>query len=140
VWDVCCGANERGWGDKGTMKFTATINNLIDSGVWDDYRKKHGINQYVLVDGLMSKDDEVEIEIPDDVATDVFNSFIKAVEKLAEIDDYPRDVMNVTGMVSWGNGEPCPFCKSIDVPDGEHMNHIMENHQDELAKKLFLEE
>ena len=44
----------------------------------------------------------------------------------------------ISGFVSWGNGEPCPFCG--EMVEGEQIQHLMKEHEDELAKTLFPEE
>lgn len=46
--------------------------------------------------------------------------------------------MKITGMVAWGNGEPCPFCGEM-VPDEQHMEHLFQEHKKEMNEKLFAE-
>ncbi len=47
--------------------------------------------------------------------------------------------MKPTGMVAWGNGEPCPFCQRTDISDDDHMDHLMTEHKAELKNALFNE-
>lgn len=43
----------------------------------------------------------------------------------------------ISGMVAWGNGEPCPFCGRGDIPDEEHADHLKDEHGPKLLSELF---
>ena len=43
--------------------------------------------------------------------------------------------MNITGMLSVGNGEKCPFCD--DIIDDDSFIHLIENHKLEINEVLF---
>ena len=45
--------------------------------------------------------------------------------------------MSITGLLSIGNGEKCPFCELIIEKDTDTLKHMIEFHQDELSKELF---
>jgi len=45
--------------------------------------------------------------------------------------------MSITGMLSIGNGEKCPFCELIIEQDT--VKHMMEFHQDNLSKELKID-
>jgi histidinol phosphatase-like enzyme len=45
--------------------------------------------------------------------------------------------MSITGMLSIGNGEKCPFCELIIEQDT--VKHMMEFHQDNLSKALKID-
>jgi len=44
-------------------------------------------------------------------------------------------------MIAIGNGEACPFCKGkdkfIDKPDNDFLEHLWNNHADEMDEFLF---
>lgn len=46
--------------------------------------------------------------------------------------------IEISGMLSWGNGEPCPICgkkfKRASLP------HLFDEHKEEVFKELFPEE
>jgi DNA repair exonuclease SbcCD ATPase subunit len=45
--------------------------------------------------------------------------------------------MEITGMLAWGNGEPCPICgKPFEKAD---FKHLLTEHRDELNRRLFPE-
>ena len=45
--------------------------------------------------------------------------------------------MNITGMLAIGNGEKCPFCDIIVKEDTDILNHMIENHKENLKKVLY---
>ena len=45
--------------------------------------------------------------------------------------------MNITGILSIGNGEKCPFCDLIMTEDTDTLVHMTESHKEELNKVLF---
>lgn len=46
--------------------------------------------------------------------------------------------LDVTGVLSIGNGEPCPFCKDFIMEEGaDFLKHCLDNHPEELNKALF---
>ena len=46
-------------------------------------------------------------------------------------------MMEITGMLSIGNGEKCPFCELIVNKDTDIFLHIRYNHEEEMVKALF---
>ena len=48
--------------------------------------------------------------------------------------------MDITGMLSIGNGEKCPFCDTINEEDLDILGHMINSHQKELNKTLWGEE
>jgi len=41
------------------------------------------------------------------------------------------------GMLAIGNGEKCPFCKTIMTKDIKIFDHIYKNHKEKLVENLF---
>ena len=41
------------------------------------------------------------------------------------------------GMLAIGNGEKCPFCKTIMTKDIKIFDHIYKNHKEKLLENLF---
>ena len=44
------------------------------------------------------------------------------------------------GILAVGYGEKCPFCELIVVEKTNVLKHMIDNHPNELEKKLFREE
>jgi len=44
------------------------------------------------------------------------------------------------GMLAIGNGEKCPFCKTIMTKDIKIFDHIYKNHKEKLVENLFNED
>ena len=44
------------------------------------------------------------------------------------------------GMLAIGNGEECPFCKTIMTKDIKIFDHMLNNHKEKLLEKLFYKE
>ena len=45
--------------------------------------------------------------------------------------------MSITGILSIGNGEKCPFCDMIMEKDTDTLKHMINKHPKELSKELF---
>jgi len=45
--------------------------------------------------------------------------------------------VNISGILSVGNGEKCPFCETIITKDIDTFKHLADNHPDELNKALW---
>ena len=45
--------------------------------------------------------------------------------------------VSITGILSVGNGEKCPFCETIITKDIDTFKHLSDNHPNELTKGLF---
>ena len=48
-----------------------------------------------------------------------------------------RTLPKITGMLSIGNGEKCPYCDKIITKGVDFYDHATEEHQDELLAELF---
>ena len=46
--------------------------------------------------------------------------------------------MTATGMITWGNGEPCPICGKPFKK--ANFKHLEKEHKEEMMKLLFPEE
>ena len=44
------------------------------------------------------------------------------------------------GMLAIGNGEKCPFCKTIMTKDIKIFDHMLNNHKEKLLENLFYKE
>ena len=47
--------------------------------------------------------------------------------------------MSITGLLTIGNGEKCPFCELIIEKDTDTLKHMLHEHPTELSKELFNE-
>ena len=46
--------------------------------------------------------------------------------------------MKITGMLSIGNGEDCPYCKKfVCKPDNDWLTHLQKDHPKEFMTALF---
>ena len=45
--------------------------------------------------------------------------------------------MSISGILSVGNGEKCPFCRLIITEEVDTLVHMQECHKQELNKVLF---
>ena len=48
--------------------------------------------------------------------------------------------MDITGMLTIGNGEKCPFCEIIVDKELDTLGHMINCHQKEIDKTLWGEE
>lgn len=47
------------------MKIITTMGDILDSGNWDVYCEKYGINEWCMNEGLADRDTEVQIKLED---------------------------------------------------------------------------
>ena len=45
--------------------------------------------------------------------------------------------MSITGVLSIGNGEKCPFCDLINTKDIDILKHFITQHPKEMNKGIF---
>lgn len=43
--------------------------------------------------------------------------------------------MSITGMISIGNGEKCPYCD--EILNENQQEHLFENHEEQMMGDLF---
>ena len=46
----------------------------------------------------------------------------------------------ISGMLAIGNGEKCPFCKTIMTKDIKIFDHMINKHKEKLLENLFYKE
>ena len=49
-------------------------------------------------------------------------------------------MIKITGMLTIGNGEKCPFCDTVIEQDTDVFLHMTNKHKDEWLKALFDED
>ena len=47
------------------MEIKTTFGEILDSGHWDEFCKKHGYNPWMLNEGLATRDEQVTLSIED---------------------------------------------------------------------------
>tara|TARA_R100001244_G_C5093598_1_gene117011 strand:- start:95 stop:502 length:408 start_codon:yes stop_codon:yes gene_type:complete len=91
-------------------------------------------------------------EIAKDRTKDMNSEIGKAVKEIEEIitagdkklkDEYSHfgddeeDDEDITGMISIGNNEKCPYCDDIMTKDINISKHLTDNHRNKLVESLF---